>query len=153
VGSKIGLVVGVQVVKSLGNIGGAYLCPPSTGLPDCFRLVSLPFIVEVALVAGLPPVFDCVEAVVVLLPEAPFAAGAAVVVEVMTSRPSHDAGESSGRGLSTPPLGGSVNEIHGEREEKGGGKVSRTTSIGEEVTREEERSEGEREGWFLVSRT
>jgi len=67
----------------LATIAEAYLCPPSPGLLDCFRLVSPPFIVEVVFAPGLPPALACVEVVMTLLPEVPLVAGAAEGVEVM----------------------------------------------------------------------
>lgn len=66
-----------------GHTGLAtYLCPPSTGLPDCRRPASGPFRLALDLRDGLaPPGFW--EEELIALPDAPLAAGIVLTVEAM----------------------------------------------------------------------
>jgi hypothetical protein len=96
--------------------------------------VSPPFIVEVDLLADLPPVVDCIAAVFALFPGVPLAAGAAVVVEVMRRNTVDRVVKLSvqGKGRKDPLLC-SVAQPSSSTEARGEGRrgVSRTTSIGE----------------------
>jgi len=59
-----------------------YLCPPSTGLPDCRRPASGPFRLALDLRDGLAPPGFCVEELTAL-PDAPLAAGTELTVEAI----------------------------------------------------------------------